>query len=160
MSGQLLIVVFVGALALTACGGDDVKAGAPGSSSTTSTTVAPGGTVSSPPIGRNPIASNGGPQRIVPTKDAAGVRPMTFDVAQVKAVAGGVLVRFWNGIAPCFVIDHYTVDETAQTVTVGLFAGHAKGSDNVACAELALRYELKVPLDAPLGNRKIVDANA
>jgi len=48
---------------------------------------------------------------------------MTFDVAQVKAVAGGVLVRFWNGIAPCFVIDHYTVDETAATVTVGLFAG-------------------------------------
>jgi hypothetical protein len=159
MSGQLLTVVFVGALVLTACGSDDVKVGAPGSSSTTSTTLAPGGVVSSPPI-RNPITTKGGPQRIVPTNDAAGVRPMTFDVAQVKAVAGGVLVRFWNGIAPCFVIDRYTVDETAESVTVGLFAGHAKGSDNVACAELALRYELKVPLDAPLGNRKIVDANA
>jgi hypothetical protein len=154
-------VLFVSSVA--ACGGDDDVDLSPGvdpASSTTTTTLAPDSAVSSPAQTLPADKSRGVALLVKPTRDAADVRPMTFDVSDVEAVDGGVLVRFWGGIAPCFVLDHYTVDETPQQVTVALFAGHERGSEDVACAEIARRYEVKVPLDAPLGTRTVVDANA
>jgi hypothetical protein len=157
--GLVPILVFAVAFALfvAGCGGssDDVKAGAP-----LTTTTSP--VVSSPPLppGPQPSAPGRGVQRVEPTNDAVDVQPLTFDVHDVDATSGGVLVRFWGGVAPCFVLDHYAVTQTGLRVTIGLFAGHAPRNDKVACIELALRYEVKVPLDAPLGTRTVVDANA
>jgi hypothetical protein len=159
----LLTVALLIVVMLAACGGDDdvdLSAGVDPASSTTTTTLDPDAAVSSP-AQTLPADKSGGTALLVkPARDAADVRPTTFDVTAVKAVDGGVLVPFWGGIAPCFVLDRYTVDETPQQVRIALFAGREPGRDDVACAELARQYEVKVPLDAPLGTRTVVDANA
>jgi hypothetical protein len=165
---RVVAAVFVFAVAVavvtSACGGDDdVRAGAPGDdqASTTQTTLDPDGVVSSPPISPGDTSPPGdGAQRVQPSKNAAGVNPMAFDPSEAKAVDGAVLVRFSGGVAPCFVLDRFEVDETATEVRVALFAGHERGKEDVACIELAVKYEVKVPLDAPLGTRRLVDANA
>jgi hypothetical protein len=148
-------------LALAACGGDDadVRAAAPTSSS--STTAPPDSSVSSPPLDPGstvPSFSRG--ERVTPMRGAVDVHPLSFVTDEVQAVDGGVVVPFWGGVAPCFVLARYEVDESAQAVTVALFAGHAPTKVDVACIELAKRYEVRIPLDAPLGNRTVVDANA
>jgi hypothetical protein len=143
----------VPAVLLAACGGSDEKMRAVPPPSTTSPVV-------SSPVQSGPPSDTGRPQLIVPSNDAVDVHPMRFDVHEVRAVAGGVLVRFWAGIAPCFALDHYAVTETPERVTIGLFAGRARGNQKTACAAIALRYEVKVPLHAPLGAREVVDANA
>jgi hypothetical protein len=71
--------------------------------------------------------------------------------------AKGVLVRFSGGIAPCFVLDRYTVAETASTVTVTLYAGSDKTKPGTVCAAIAVEYEVDVPLGAPLGGRNLID---
>jgi hypothetical protein len=159
----LLAVLALFVVLVAACGGDDDVDLSPGvdpASSTTTTTAGPDSAVSSPAQTLPADKTGGGALLVKPSRDAADVRPMTFDVGAVKPVAGGVLVPFWGGIAPCFVLDHYTVHETPQQVEIGLFAGRERGSEDVACAELARRYEVEVPLDAPLGTRTVVDANA
>ena len=160
MRRRLVPILVVPALLLAACGGSDhdVRAGAPSPPTTTATTSP---VVSSPPLTRRQPGTPGDrAQRVVPTNDAVDVHPLTFDVRDVRATTGGALVRFWGGVAPCFVLDHYTVGETPARVTIGLFAGRARRNEQVACIELALRYEVKVPLAAPLGARDVVDANA
>jgi hypothetical protein len=147
-------------LVLAACGGDDDTIGDSNEPASTTTTLGPDSAVSSPAQTLPADKSRDGALLVKPSRDATDVRPLTFDVGAVKPVAGGVLVPFWGGIAPCFVLDHYTVRETPQQVEIGLFAGRERGSEDVACAELARRYEVRVPLDAPLGTRTVVDANA
>jgi hypothetical protein len=158
LTGSLVLSL---ALLLAACGSDDpdVQAGAPGPDATT-TAVDPDDAVSSPPIDPGVTSPPGRPQRVEPTGDAENVRPMSFDVGDVKPDGNSLLVRFWGGVAPCFVLDRVSVAETANAVTVGLFAGNEPTDEDVACIELALHYEVRVPLDAPLGSRAVVDANA
>jgi hypothetical protein len=88
------------------------------------------------------------------------VRPLHFDPTKAVASSTGVLIRFQAGIAPCFVLDHYTVAETTSTATVTLYAGSDKTKPGVVCAAIALEYQVDVPLQAPLGSRKVVDGAA
>jgi hypothetical protein len=165
MVTRTAVALLLAALVLAACGGDDadVRAAAPSTAptSSTTTTAPPGSSVSSRP--QDPGASvpsfrRG--ERIAPHGDATDVHALSFDPAEVHAVDGGVVVPFWGGVAPCFVLVRFEVHETAQQVDIALFAGHDRSAEGRACIELAKRYEVKVPLDAPLGNRKVVDANA
>jgi hypothetical protein len=63
-------------------------------------------------------------------------------------------VRFWGGVEDCY---RYTVlaEETARTVT--LSRSEERTVDG-ACIELAQEYERTVPLEQPLGTRRVVDA--
>jgi hypothetical protein len=101
-----------------------------------------------------------GAQRIEPTHNGADVHPLHFDPTKATASGNGVLIRFAAGIAPCFVLDHYTVAETATTVTVTLYAGSDKANPQTVCAAIAVQYEVDVPLQAPLGTRKLIDGAA
>jgi hypothetical protein len=96
----------------------------------------------------------------VPTHNAADVHPLQFDPTKAVASANGVLVRFYAGIAPCFVLDHYTVAETSATVTITLYAGSDQSKPNMVCAQIAVQYEVDVPLKAPLGTRRVIDGAA
>jgi hypothetical protein len=165
MVTRTAVALLFAALVLAACGGDDadVRAAAPSTApaSSTTTTAPPGSPVSSPP--QDPGASvpsfrRG--ERIAPRRDATDVHPLSFDPTEVHAVDGGVVVPFWGGVAPCFVLARSDVHETAQQVDIALFAGHDPRAAGVACIELAKRYEVKIPLEAPLGNRTVVNANA
>ena len=97
------------------------------------------------------------PKPIEPTHNGADVHPLRFDPAQAVASENGVLVSFYGGIAPCFVLDHYTVAETASTVTITLYAGSDKTKPGVVCAAIAVEYHLDIPLQSPLGTRKVID---
>jgi hypothetical protein len=162
--GVAVLLAF--AFVLAACGGDDAGVRAAGPSTTssaspTSTTAPPGSSVSSPvydPASSVPSYSRG--ERVTPDRNATEVHPLSFVPGEVGPADGGVVVPFWGGVPPCFVLARYEVHETAQQVTIALFAGHDASAEGVACIEIAKRYEVKVPLDAPLGNRAVVDANA
>ena len=169
MVTRTAVALLFAALVLAACGGDDadVRAAAPTTrptSSTTTTTAPPDASVSSPsspPSGAgSSVPSFRSGERIAPNRDATDVHPLSFDPAEVHAVDGGVVVPFWGGVAPCFVLARAEVHETAQQVDIALFAGQDPRAEGVACIEIAKRYEVKVPLDARLGNRKVVNANA
>jgi hypothetical protein len=167
MVTRTAVALLFAALVLAACGGDDadVRAAAPSAPPSTTTTTAPPGSSVSSPSSPPPDAGSSVPsfrrgERIAPDRDATDVHPLSFDPAEVHAVDGGVVVPFWGGVAPCFVLARAEVHETAQQVDIALFAGQDPRAEGVACIELAKRYEVKVPLDAPLGNRKVVDANA
>jgi hypothetical protein len=152
-----LVVLAALALAAAACGGDDdTSVGGPG----TAVTTAPGGDepVTSPPgAGTVPGA---GPTRVEPDPDAQDPRPVTFDPTMAQATDGGVLVRFYSGIAPCYVLQRVEVAETDETVAVGLFVGNLSGGEDIACIQIAMLYEVEIDLAAPLGDRTLVDANA
>jgi hypothetical protein len=141
MGRWIVVIVVVVSLLLAACGGDDADH---------AHATAP----------RRSVPPASGAQRVVPTRDAVDVHPVNFNPRDVRAIENGVAVRFWGGIAPCFVLDRSTVDEKPSLVRIGLFAGRARRNEKIACAEIALRYEVIVPLDAPLGTRTVIDANA
>jgi hypothetical protein len=155
---RLLVLALV-VVAVAACGGDDdVSVGSPGvGDGTTATTVDPDTPVSSPPQTGDVPAD--GPERVEPLSGAVNVNPVSFDPAEAEATDGGVLVRFWGGVAPCFVLSHYDVDETADSITVSLFGGSHPSEPDAVCIELAQQYEVLVLLDAPLGDRVLVDGS-
>jgi hypothetical protein len=153
-----LLVLALAIVAVVACGGDDdVSVGSPGAGDgTTTTTFDPDTPVTSPPQTGGDVPP-GGPERVEPLSGAVNINPVSFDPAEAEATDGGVLVRFWGGVAPCFVLSHYDVDETADSVTVSLFGGSHPSEPDAVCIELAQQYEVLVPLDEPLGDRVLVD---
>lgn len=149
-------------VALAACGtdyGDNESSSEP--EPETTTTLAPDTPVTSPPVDPDTPVEPGGAEPIEPTGNAADVYPISFDPAEAEAepVDGGVLVRFYGGVAPCYVLDRYEVEETPETVTVTLYGGRDPDAGDVACIELAMQYEVIVPLDEPLGERELIDGS-
>lgn len=146
------------------CGDDDVEADAPPDSSvdgTTATTV-PGDTPVSNDVDPTGPVEPGGAERVEPDPGAVNVHPVSFDPAEAQPVdenGPGVLVRFWGGIAPCFVLQRYDVEESAEEVVVTLYAGSDPAQPDAVCIEIALQYEVLVPLAAPLGDRVLVDGS-
>jgi len=87
--------------------------------------------------------------------NAAAEDPMSR-FTDVRAGEGdrSVEVTFYGGVDTCY---GYVVraDETAQQVALSL-AEERKGDG--PCIDLAQEYERSVPLDGPLGDRRVVDA--
>jgi hypothetical protein len=52
------------------------------------------------------------------------------------------------------------VDEEPDAITITLFEGRDASAGDVACIEIALLKKVVVPLDAPVGDRRIVDGAA
>ncbi len=52
------------------------------------------------------------------------------------------------------------VDEGPGAVTITLFEGHDASAGDVACIEIALLKKVVVPLDGPVGDRRIIDGAA
>ncbi len=140
------------------CGGDDdvdvVGSGDP------TTTLAPDTPVSSPPIDPSAPVEPGSAEPIEPVGNAVNVHPIAIDgESGYLGTATGVSVRFYGGVAPCFVLDRYDVEETPETVTITLYGGADPDAGDTACIELAKLYSVDVPLYAPLGERALVDGS-
>ncbi|MCD6021624.1 MAG: hypothetical protein K0R20_1334 [Actinomycetia bacterium] len=97
---------------------------------------------------------------VEPTPGMADVRPHIFDHVVVNDDGSSVTVYFWSGVEPCYVLDHMDVDEGPGAVTITLFEGHDTSAGDVACIDIALLKKVVVPLDAPVGDRRIVDGAA
>lgn len=113
------------------------------------------------PVSHEPgddVAGDEGPKTVEPrpgTRDprehAAMELNRTDDPNVVEAI-------FWGGVEPCFVFDHAEVVETPEQVEITLIAGtDPEAPEDVACIELAVQYRTLITLDAPVGDRAIVD---
>ena len=93
-------------------------------------------------------------REIKPAPDGlASVHPIGWDRYDVD---GRRLTLHWySGVEPCHVLHSVKVEETARRVTVTLREGTADA--NAACIEIAEAVKTTVRLDAPLGDREVVD---
>ena len=110
-----------------------------------------------PPVVTDP---DQGAQLVEPTPGMADVRSHIFDHVVVNDDGSSVTVFFWSGVEPCYVLDHVDVDEGPGTITITLFEGHDTSGGDVACIDIALLKKVVVQLDAPVGDRRIVDGAA
>jgi hypothetical protein len=110
-----------------------------------------------PPAVNDPDA---GAQLVEPTPGMADVRSHISDHVVVSDDGRSVTVFFWSGVEPCYVLDHVDVDEAPDAVTITLFEGHDTSDGDVACIDIALLKKVVVRLDAPVGDRSIVDGAA
>jgi hypothetical protein len=128
-------------LALVGCDGDDSASPGAGRSTTTAS---------------NPRSADGR-QLVTPRPGMVDIRAVPFESATPGPDGRTLVVRFTGGVAPCFVLDRVDVDERADSVTVTLFAGREPAPEPVACIELAVLYETRVRLSAPLADRAVID---
>jgi hypothetical protein len=87
-----------------------------------------------------------------------------FEAAPVlleSAVVDGdrVVVAFWGGVDPCFVTDTLEVVESDTEVVVTLTAGPAGDPATISCIAIAQLYGVQIQLDAPLGDRLLLDGS-
>jgi hypothetical protein len=95
---------------------------------------------------------------VTPTPGLDGVVPAAIDSA--RALDGDKLeVRFYSGVEDCYGLERVDLDETDTEVTVAVFTGSRPEARDVACIEIAELVSTVVTLDAPLGDRAVVDAS-
>lgn len=100
------------------------------------------------------------PSLVVPRPGLSGLRPHPFEEATPIGDGRTLRVRFWGGVAPCFVLGRAELEERADSVTVTLFAGSDPMHPDTACIEIALLMATDLRLDAPLGGRPVRDGAA
>jgi hypothetical protein len=150
MRRRLLAVMLLPVLLVGACGddGDDTA------TSDDPTTDAPD------PGGTEPVDPGGDAGPVAPTPDLLDPRPTAID--SVAVVDGGdgdkVEVSFYNGIRECYGLDRVEVVEADESVTIGVFTGSLPPGDQV-CIDIAELQFTVVSLDAPLGDRQVIDAS-
>ena len=145
-TGALVIAV---TLVFAACGDES---GSPGGSRGRD----PDAPVTSTPIPQPSGPNKNGPQRVEPQPGMAGVRPHGFD--RVKVLDDRtVRVFFYQGIAPCSVLDRVDIEYGTKTVALTLQVGHDPNAEDVACIEIAVFNYVDVELQEPLQDRRIVD---
>ena len=110
-----------------------------------------------PPVVTDP---DQGAKLVEPTPGMADVRSHIFDHVSVNDDGSSVTVYFWSGVEPCYVLDHVDVDEGPGAITITLFEGHDTSAGDVACIDIALLKKVVIQLDAPVGDRRIVDGAA
>jgi hypothetical protein len=133
---------------LTACGSEDTGGAVVGDGDTP---------VTSPPDtgGDDGVA---GARLVEPTPGLDNV--VTAAIDSVAVIDAATLeVRFYNGVEPCYGVDHVTVvADTADAVTIEVGVGSNPDAGDVACIELAELQGVRLALTAPLGERAVLDA--
>jgi hypothetical protein len=133
---------------LVGCGGvgrgDGARpGGAPPDAPVTSTPMEPTTPIPSPR-----------PKIVQPRAGLLDVRPQPWD-AVTPENERTLLVAFYSGVHECYGVDRVDVDYAAQDLTVTLFIGRVGG--NRVCIEIAQYQAVRVRLDEPLDDRKIID---
>lgn len=137
-------------LLAASCGSEPSgDAGTPDPDTPTSNTPAP-----------NPTGSiEDGAQRVVPDPGAESPRPHSYEKVK-KLDEEKLRVFFYQGVAPCSVLDRVEVEYGTETVQVTLFVGSAPASEDVACIEIAVYNFVDVELDESIAGREILDGAA
>ena len=96
---------------------------------------------------------------VVPTPGLDGVVRAAIDSAVV--LDGTKLeVRFYSGVEDCYGVERVDVEESDAEVTVSVFTGSRPEARDLACIEIAELVAVVVTLDAPLGDRALVDGSS
>jgi len=95
---------------------------------------------------------------VEPTPGMDDVRPIPWEDVQLLDEPR-VRVRYWSGVEPCHVLDSVEVEETDTTITITLHEGSEPqdGGEPPVCVQIARWTAVDVRLDAPVGDREIVD---
>ena len=101
-----------------------------------------------------------GAQPVEPRPGMVNVYPTAFDHVDVGGDDRTLIVYFWSGVEPCYVLDRVEVDEGPGAITITLFQGSDPNVTNVACIDIAVQKKVVVELDEPVGARRIVDGAA
>jgi hypothetical protein len=149
---RLLALLFLPLLLVVAACGDDADETVT-DDDPTSDVSDPGDTEPSDP------GDGDGTGPVTPTPGLLDPRPTAIDSVSVVAGDGDkVEVSYYNGVRDCYGLDRVEVEETDTTVTIGVFTGSLPPGDQV-CIEIAELQVTVVTLEAPLGDREVVDAS-
>jgi hypothetical protein len=94
---------------------------------------------------------------VSPRPGLVDVRPQAWDRAEVVGPRR-LRVEFYGGVEECEGLDRVEVEETRKRVTVSLFVGRVPTAE--VCIEIAVLKSVVVRVDAPIGDRDIVDGIA
>lgn len=101
-------------------------------------------------------------ERIEPTPDLTNPGVATPDELVVDpADPSAVLVRFFGGVGECYGAEATVVEQSDDVVRIRLeVGGRADIPADTACIAIAVAQELRVELDAPLGDRALRAASS
>lgn len=99
------------------------------------------------------------PHEVVTPAPGETVRTEPVELEAAIVTDDGITVLLWGGVAPCFVVDTVEVTETDEDVTVTVTAGAHQDDPDAICIQIAHRYGVEIALDAPLGDRAVVDGS-
>jgi hypothetical protein len=132
------------AVLLSACGAGD--GGAPPRSDPDEPVVI---RPTDPPVDRT------GPELVEPRPGMADIRARAWE--RVRGRGRELMVVFWSGIEPCYVLDSVVVEEKPDLVTITLYEGHDPDKPDAVCIEIAVLKMVEVTLERPLGDRRVID---
>ena len=95
---------------------------------------------------------------VTPTPGLVNPTPSAIDSAS-RVTDEKLELRFYNGVPECYGVDRVEVEETDADVTVTVFTGGLPTDEPVACVELAVLQATAVTLEAPLGDRTLIDGS-
>ncbi len=95
---------------------------------------------------------------VTPQPGMVGVRAVPWTSAKGKGRT--VTVTWVSGVAPCTVLDRVEVMQDRRRVTITLFEGSDPQAQGTPCIESAQYKAVRVRLDQPLGDRRLVDGAA
>jgi hypothetical protein len=121
----------------------------------------PGATGPDDPVTSSPTMSDPAPsprpRLLEPEPGLVDVRPQPWDSSEVLGPRT-VQVTFYGGVDECFGLDRVEVRERPDRVMVTVFLGRHPEAE--VCIDLAELQAVRVTLDDPVGDRKIVDGDA
>lgn len=94
---------------------------------------------------------------VSPRPGLLDVRPQAWDRAEPVGPRR-LRIEFYGGVEECEGLDRVEVEETRRAVTVTLFVGRVPTAE--ACIEIAVLKSVTVRVDAPIGERDILDGSA
>ena len=87
-----------------------------------------------------------------------GVRAVQWQRSRARGADDrSFLLIYWSGVEPCNVLDRVEVEENADEVVATIYEGSAADQQNVACIEIGVKKAVRITLDAPLGDRDLID---
>lgn len=98
------------------------------------------------------------PRHLEPQPGMNDTQPVPWEYAKVGDDGRTLEVVWSSGPEPCSALDRVEVVESAEVVTVTLYEGRPPDLPSGAlCPAILVRKATTVVLDAPLGDRKLVD---
>ncbi|MBA3621824.1 MAG: hypothetical protein M3425_08610 [Actinomycetota bacterium] len=92
---------------------------------------------------------------VTPQPGMVGVRAVPWTSA--TDMGRTVTVTWVSGVAPCTILDRVEVSEGRRRVTLTLFEGSDPQAQGMPCIESAQYKAVRVLLDQPVGDRRLVD---
>lgn len=90
--------------------------------------------------------------------DVVGLRPVRLDA--LRPVGDDVVeAEFRAGAQPCVAVGRVDVAETEDDVAVTVWVGTPSDQVGTVCVQIVQRYAVRAALDAPVGDRALVDGS-